>query len=444
MDVERWLSEIGMEEHYPSFKQNAIETRSTLVSLTEDDLESIGIATLGHRKVIMASIRKLKDEGWTPRWSTKYWLKEIGQQQYTSAFIDNAITTRQLVMTLTEDDLRSIGVTALGHRKAIVRAIEALKSSGQTPAAPQPVTTSEAPKPAASNTVVEVHQSHVGTDLWYHVGEVNLSGKSVSWGASQKYDRGRVPTCDFDGTTVVEVHQGHDDNKLWYRLGTVNKAARTISWTSGSNYDRGRSPVVAFSGNTVVEIHQSHADSDLWYHVGILDRAGMSINWGPSYKFDRGRIPSVAFAGDAQTVVEVHQAHESAALWYHVGVVNPAARTIDWGRSHRYDQGRLPMCDTAGNTVVEVHQGHDDVQLWYRIGTLGAGSRTIGWSGSKKYDRGKSPTVAVNGNAVVEMHQSHSGTRLWYHVGVLDTASGQITWGPSYDFDEGRIPSIGF
>ena len=69
-------------------------------------------------------------------------------------------------------------------------------------------------------------------------------------------------------------------------------------------------------------------------------------------------------------VVEVHQSHEGANLWYHVGIINSTTRAIDWGKSHKYDNGRLPMCDLNGDAIVEVHQGHDDLQLWYRVGTV--------------------------------------------------------------------------
>ena len=48
-------------------------------------------------------------------------------------------------------------------------------------------------------------------------------------------------------------------------------------------------------------------------------------------------------------VVEVHQSHEGTELWYRVGIVNPTAKTIDWGESHKYDIGRLPMCDVDGD-----------------------------------------------------------------------------------------------
>lgn len=225
---------------------------------------------------------------------------------------------------------------------------------------------------STSDPVVEVHQSHSGTDLWYHVGIINPTTQAVDWGEGHKYGGGRLPMCDLEGNTIVEVHEGHGDLTLWYRVGTVNKKTRTINWESSLCYeDSGRNPVVAIQGNIIVEMHQSHDGTDLWYQAGILDRSTRVINWGTSRKFDRGQFPSIGVSKEElNTIVEVHQSHSGSNLWYHVGIVDSTSRSIDWGESHKYDNGRLPMCDLAGDTIVEVHQGHDDLRLWYRVGTL--------------------------------------------------------------------------
>ena len=143
--------------------------------------------------------------------------------------------------------------------------------------------------------VLEVHQSHIGTNLWYQVGVLNANGLGIDWGESHRYDQGRTPQCDFDGTTIVEVHQGHNDTDLWYRVGTVDIRSRTIAWNPGHQYDRGRIPSVAFNGNTVVEIHQSHEGENLWCKVGELNRATGTISWGPSSKYGIGQIPSIGY-----------------------------------------------------------------------------------------------------------------------------------------------------
>ena len=67
------------------------------------------------------------------------WLASLGLEQYAATFAENAID-HDLLPTLTADDLKEIGVTALGHRKTLLAAIAALAeapaSSSGTPAAP--------------------------------------------------------------------------------------------------------------------------------------------------------------------------------------------------------------------------------------------------------------------------------------------------------------------
>src|SRR5262249_47776709 len=58
------------------------------------------------------------------------WLRGLGLEQYERAFRDNAIDAEALI-TLTADDLRELGVAAIGHRKKLLAAIVAL-------AAPEP------------------------------------------------------------------------------------------------------------------------------------------------------------------------------------------------------------------------------------------------------------------------------------------------------------------
>jgi hypothetical protein len=53
------------------------------------------------------------------------WLEGLGLGQYAQAFADNAIEF-DLLPKLTDDDLKELGVSALGHRKRLLEAVEAL------------------------------------------------------------------------------------------------------------------------------------------------------------------------------------------------------------------------------------------------------------------------------------------------------------------------------
>ena len=61
------------------------------------------------------------------------WLKGLGLERYAAAFRDNEIDW-QVLPSLTADDLKEIGIAAVGHRRRLIEAIAALR----LPAAPAP------------------------------------------------------------------------------------------------------------------------------------------------------------------------------------------------------------------------------------------------------------------------------------------------------------------
>ena len=75
------------------------------------------------------------------------WLKNLGLAQYEAAFRDNAIE-RDLLPTLTAEDLKDLGVTIVGHRRRLLDAIAALGAASKPAAANPPATL---PAPAASS-----------------------------------------------------------------------------------------------------------------------------------------------------------------------------------------------------------------------------------------------------------------------------------------------------
>src|SRR5260370_42026897 len=76
------------------------------------------------------------------------WLRDLGLGRYVSAFRDNDIDAEALPK-LTAEDLISIGVTSVGHRRKLLEAIAGLDMAGPAPppaAAPPP----GAPAPAGA------------------------------------------------------------------------------------------------------------------------------------------------------------------------------------------------------------------------------------------------------------------------------------------------------
>ena len=56
------------------------------------------------------------------------WLKQLGMSEYTQRFADNDIDFAVLC-DLTDQDLKELGVTSLGHRRKLLRAIAALNNA---------------------------------------------------------------------------------------------------------------------------------------------------------------------------------------------------------------------------------------------------------------------------------------------------------------------------
>ena len=68
---------------------------------------------------------------YAPLSETLRWLADLGLEQYSEAFAENAIDG-DILKTLNEEDLKELGVKALGHRKKLLAAI-ALLTEKPTP-----------------------------------------------------------------------------------------------------------------------------------------------------------------------------------------------------------------------------------------------------------------------------------------------------------------------
>ena len=58
MDVGTWLSALGLGQYAQAFADNDIDVEA-LRELTADDLKELGVASLGHRKKLLAAISDL-------------------------------------------------------------------------------------------------------------------------------------------------------------------------------------------------------------------------------------------------------------------------------------------------------------------------------------------------------------------------------------------------
>jgi hypothetical protein len=265
---------------------------------------------------------------------------------------------------------------------------------------------------------------------------------SVFFGLGVEYDSGVDPSVAVNATqVVVEVHEAMIKTGLWYRVGMTQEM--TVDWGPGTQYDSGVTPAVAMNiFGTVVELHktQNPLSTQLYYRVGTVDTAKRSIQFGPSVAFDNGRVPSVAMTGQG-VVVEVHETSGSdSKLWYHVGRIN--GDKIQWGPSRDYDNGQTPSVSVIDDgTVVEVHKSQGPDTLWYHLGKINGDK--IDWQPSVKYQDGVQPAVALNPDGtVVEVHKSEGASNaLWQMTGRVQ--GDRIGWtANAAQFDTGQRPSV--
>src|ERR1700720_2914489 len=61
MDVAAWLRGLALEQYAPAFRDNDVDGE-VLPELTADDLISIGVTSVGHRRKLLAAIAALGAE----------------------------------------------------------------------------------------------------------------------------------------------------------------------------------------------------------------------------------------------------------------------------------------------------------------------------------------------------------------------------------------------
>jgi class 3 adenylate cyclase len=90
------------------------------------------------------------------------WLQGLGLERYVPAFRDNEIDW-EVLPKLTSEDLREIGVTAVGHRRKVLDAITALGASAPTAAVSAAVSGASAPADAERRQLTVMFCDLVGS-----------------------------------------------------------------------------------------------------------------------------------------------------------------------------------------------------------------------------------------------------------------------------------------
>jgi class 3 adenylate cyclase/predicted ATPase len=102
------------------------------------------------------------------------WLRSLGLEEYEAAFRDNKINERVLA-SLTQEDLKEIGVGPVGHRRILLEAIAALRSdTGSKAPSAEAATPSTAPSVSPEDRAERRQVTVMFSDL---VGSTALSGR---------------------------------------------------------------------------------------------------------------------------------------------------------------------------------------------------------------------------------------------------------------------------
>ncbi|MGA7582551.1 MAG: hypothetical protein WBW59_14865, partial [Pseudolabrys sp.] len=101
------------------------------------------------------------------------WLKQLGMHEYIQRFAENDIDFA-ILSDLTDHDLEKIGVTSLGHRRKLLRAIANLKGVEKSEPGVAAVATTPSATPRTADTAERRQVTVMFSDL---VGSTALSAR---------------------------------------------------------------------------------------------------------------------------------------------------------------------------------------------------------------------------------------------------------------------------
>src|SRR5215467_11008191 len=109
MDISAWLGGLGLEQYGPAFRDNDVD-REVLPELTADDLISIGVTSVGHRRKLLAAIAALRSDA--PQVAARVALTaavsaDAERRQLTVMFCD-LVGSTELSTRFDPEDLREL------------------------------------------------------------------------------------------------------------------------------------------------------------------------------------------------------------------------------------------------------------------------------------------------------------------------------------------------
>ena len=106
LDIEGWLRGMGLAHYVDLFRANDINGQ-LLVRLTGDDLKEIGIASLGHRKMLMEAIAALSAAPEAPAPTPVSATRAAERRRLTVMFVD-LVGSTALSARLDPEEMREV------------------------------------------------------------------------------------------------------------------------------------------------------------------------------------------------------------------------------------------------------------------------------------------------------------------------------------------------
>ncbi|CAL8072169.1 unnamed protein product [Orchesella dallaii] len=124
-----WLTGVHFECYYQNFIQAGYDMQ-TIVKMTPEDLNAIGITKPNHRKRLKSEISQLIiPDGlldYIPS-TIEEWLRALRMEEYTEKLKAQGYTNVRQVTNITWEDLEDIGILKLGHQKKFLLAIKRIE-----------------------------------------------------------------------------------------------------------------------------------------------------------------------------------------------------------------------------------------------------------------------------------------------------------------------------
>ena len=103
-----WLEKLGMSEYAERFADNDIDF-AVLADLTDQDLEKIGVASLGHRRKLLRAITELKDaSGPSTMAAAPVAPRDIAERRQVTVMFSDLVGSTALSARMDPEDLREI------------------------------------------------------------------------------------------------------------------------------------------------------------------------------------------------------------------------------------------------------------------------------------------------------------------------------------------------